>query len=443
MLGVGGVLTGGAGARPNSLLAHVFAAALVGLAFWLRLLLAPWLTGTHFITFFPAVVLAALLWGPAAGVSALVLSTVAAGALLSADVPLRGDALSLTLFVGVCLMDVAIISALLAGNAALQASEVRFRELLEASPDAAVIIDRENRISLVNGEAETLFGYPRAALVGQPIDVLLPARLREQHTTHLAAYRSQPRMREMGGGLDLRAARADGSEFPIEVKLSPIHAGAEDLVSCVIRDVTARKLAEEQQTLLIHELNHRVKNTLATVQSIAALTLNATESPAEFRDAFTARLLALSRGHDVLTRSEWTGANVRELVSEQLGPHDPQTERRTMEGPDIGLLPGAALALSIALGELTTNAAKYGALSVSRGTVSISWERREAPGKSRLYLVWRERNGPPVRSPERRGFGSRLIERGMISRLGGSAKLTFDVEGLTCEIELPLDRVAP
>lgn len=443
VLGTSGVLAGRTGVRPNSLLAHLLAAALVGLAFWLRLLLAPFLTGTHFITFFPAVILAALLWGPAAGVSALVLSAIAAGGMLSADVPLHGEAFSLALFVGVCVMDVWVISALLAGNSALQVSEVRFRELLEASPDAAVIIDRENRISLVNSEAEKLFRYPRAELVGQPVDMLIPARLREQHATHVAVYRSRPRMREMGASMDLSALRADGSEFPIEVKLSPIHAGGEDLVSCVIRDVTTRKLAEEQQALLIHELNHRVKNTLATVQSIAGLTFNATESPAAFRVAFTARLLALSKGHDVLTRSDWTGANLRELVSEQLEAHDGGFERWTMEGPDVSLLPGAALALSIAVGELATNAAKYGALSVSQGTVGISWVTGQEAGEPRLNLVWRERNGPAVRFPDRRGFGSRLIERGLIVRLGGSAQLTFEPDGVVCEVDLPLARVAP
>lgn len=204
-------------------------------------------------------------------------------------------------------------------------------------------------------------------------------------------------------------------------------------------DITDRKVAEDHQRLLIHELNHRVKNTLATVQSIAAQTLRHASSPSHAREAFESRLMALSRAHDVLTRENWEGAELRTIVAEAIGPYsNVKSDRIDVDGPDLRLAPRMALALAMALQELATNAVKYGALSDQTGRIAIDWSVDAGPSPPRLRLRWAESGGPPVRRPERRGFGSRLIERSLAQDLDGAATIAFEPEGVICIVDAPL-----
>lgn len=150
-------------------------------------------------------------------------------------------------------------------------------------------------------------------------------------------------------------------------------------------------------------------------------------------------MLALSHSHDVLTRTDWTGAQLRGLIVEQLSPFENGDSKRfEVAGPKVLLTSKAAIALGVALGELATNAVKYGALSVENGVVSVTWSRDADAAQPRLRILWRESGGPRVSPPERRGLGTRLIERGVPYELGGVARLVFDPDGLVCEIELPL-----
>ncbi len=204
-------------------------------------------------------------------------------------------------------------------------------------------------------------------------------------------------------------------------------------------DVTARRTAEERQRLLLDELNHRVKNTLATVQSIAMQTLSDDEGlDSALRRAFNSRLLALAAAHDLLTEAAWQGASLDEVIRRTLThciPGDP-TSRISAGGPAVRLSPNAAVTLSMAFFELATNAMKYGALSTPAGRVEVRW--RADGAKNEIVLDWREMGGPPVSVPSRRGFGSRLIERGLSREFGGSAQLSFLPGGLWCHIRLPL-----
>ncbi|HEX8064700.1 MAG TPA: HWE histidine kinase domain-containing protein [Allosphingosinicella sp.] len=202
-------------------------------------------------------------------------------------------------------------------------------------------------------------------------------------------------------------------------------------------DVHERKVAEEHQRLLINELNHRVKNTLASVQGIAFQTLRGDVSLAEARRRFEARLMALSSAHNLLTEENWGGTSLERVVRDSIEHLAGEAGRFDVEGEPLRLAPRAALALAMALHELGTNAAKYGALSKEGGRVTIAWTQEG----DRLNLVWRESGGPPVHTPSRRGFGSRLIERGLAADLGGSAVLLFDPAGLRCEIEASLAAV--
>jgi len=432
---------------------YLVAAALVAAALGLRLVLAQWLVGAQFITFFPAVIAATLLCGTAAGLVSVVLAALAARYFLQTGGLTVQEANSLVFFLAVALMDVAVISMLLASNVALRASvariedlnavlgvsEARFRNLLENAPDAMVIVDGRARIVLVNAEAERMFGYARDEMLGQSADLLMPERFRGEHPGRIAGFVASPRIRRMGYGRELHGLRRDGSEFPIETNLSLLSGGSGGLVASAIRDVTARRDAEERQGLLIRELNHRVKNALASVQAIVSHTLASARSPEAFGAAVTARLAALSQSHDVLTRNDWSGAGIDDLVLEQLGPYGRGDDGRFhVAGPAVKLAPHRAITLGMVLGELATNAAKHGALSVNTGTVAVTWERRGDADPARLALVWVESGGPPAPGARKAGFGSRLIERSVTSALAGSAQLEFRPEGFVCRIDFPL-----
>jgi two-component sensor histidine kinase len=206
----------------------------------------------------------------------------------------------------------------------------------------------------------------------------------------------------------------------------------------IVVDITDRKRAEDHRELLIHELNHRVKNTLATVQSIASQSLRNADAMEEARSAMEARLLALSRAHDVLTRENWEGAGLLEIVREAMAPYRHERETRIhMEGPDTRLSPRMALAIAMALQELSTNAVKYGALSNESGEVRIAWSVSDDPEK-RLHLIWSEANGPTVEIPRRRGFGTRLIERSLAQDLHGKATIDFAPAGIVCTVDAPI-----
>lgn len=201
--------------------------------------------------------------------------------------------------------------------------------------------------------------------------------------------------------------------------------------------------AERQLTLLVNELNHRVKNTLATIQSIASQTFRGDPADARARQAFEARLFALSRAHDVLTRENWDGAELHAVVAEAIAPHAGlNRERFSVKGPIVRLAPNVALALSMAFHELCTNAAKYGALSNAAGQVAIAWSLVDAADGRRLKIRWEESGGPPVREPARIGFGSRLIRRSLAHELGGDVVIQYPETGAVCTITAPNPRGA-
>ncbi|MBL0405243.1 PAS domain S-box protein [Microvirga aerilata] len=207
-------------------------------------------------------------------------------------------------------------------------------------------------------------------------------------------------------------------------------------------DITDRKLWEGRQQLLINELNHRVKNTLATVQSIAVQSFRELGPESDLRvGTFQDRLLALARAHDILTRDNWEGAELRELIGEVIEPYCRQSSGRCdVDGPQVRLSPNIALAISMAVHELATNAAKYGALSVPTGQVSITWTVT-LDDPRHLTLCWQERGGPPVEPPKRKGFGTRLIERSLAHELSGEAILAYVPTGVVCTIKAPLSEV--
>ncbi|MGU3362952.1 sensor histidine kinase [Methylobacterium sp. M6A4_1b] len=231
------------------------------------------------------------------------------------------------------------------------------------------------------------------------------------------------------------ALRGRLRQYEARARIAELHSGEQRLRKAL----AAEKRSTDHQRLLVDELNHRVKNTLATVQSIATQTLRNAPTTEEAREALETRLLALSRAHDVLTRENWEGAFLSDIVAQAIAPYDPQGGGRfQVEGPDVRLLPRTALALAMAFQELATNAVKYGALSNPSGHVEIAWTTHGGDPTPRLDLCWSEKGGPLVAAPKRRGFGSRLIERNLARDLDGKVEIAFASQGVTCTMSAPL-----
>jgi len=231
------------------------------------------------------------------------------------------------------------------------------------------------------------------------------------------------------------ALRGRERQYEARARLAEMHTAEKRLTAALDQ---ARRAAEHQQ-LLIGELNHRVKNTLATVQSIVTQTLRTNATSEDAKEAVQMRLLALSRAHDVLTRESWEGADLIEVVTRALEPYQTSNENRIhLGGPHVRLTPRMSLALAMALHELATNAVKYGALSNKIGIVEVSWTVENGAAPPRLNLRWVERGGPPVKAPSRRGFGSRLIERSLAQDLDGHVEIAFVPTGVVCTVDAPV-----
>lgn len=221
----------------------------------------------------------------------------------------------------------------------------------------------------------------------------------------------------------------------------PIRDDAGAVVGIFVQghDITENVLAAQRQKLMLDELNHRVKNTLATVQSIAIQTARSNTDPASFAETFQSRIMALSHTHNLLTQSHWEGADLRAILEHETEAYGPT--RISLNGPPVSLEPAVVLSLGMIFHELATNAAKYGALHTPDGRILIDWGLADQRDR-KLKLSWREIGGPKVTVPDRRGFGSRLIERNIRHDLAGEIDLVYAPDGLIAELTVPLDRTA-
>ena len=212
----------------------------------------------------------------------------------------------------------------------------------------------------------------------------------------------------------------------------------------VVADVTERRIAEERQALLIRELHHRVKNTLATVQAIVGSTARTASSIESFYEAFVGRIMSLAHTHSVLTEDTWQTASLRNLLENELRPYGdgapdgPGTKRIALDGPAVDLASEIAVPIGMAIHELTTNAAKHGALSTQEGRVAITWSVMEDAGGKTLHLEWSESDGPPVRPPTRQGFGSRLLQRVLTAQVRADIAASYPPEGFRLTMTAPL-----
>lgn len=249
---------------------------------------------------------------------------------------------------------------------------------------------------------------------------------------------------DVGAATDVRYHRRDGSVFWASLLITPVRDDVGKVVQhfCSLIDISTHKAQEAESRHLIMELNHRVKNTLATVQAIVTQALHSVEDRKTLGETIESRLSALSRSHDLLSRENWMGADLRQVVEKALDPFvGPATDasRILISGPEVRLAPKAALALGIGFNELATNAVKYGGWSDQDGSVHIDWTVVPVLEGRELHMRWREYGGPAVRAPARRGFGTRMIEQGLVHELGGTSKMEFKPEGLVWDIAFSLE----
>jgi PAS domain S-box-containing protein len=318
------------------------------------------------------------------------------------------------------------------------ASEEQMRLILDSATDYAIFtINRDGIVTTWNPGAERLLGYRDSEIVGRNGRVVFTPEDRESGEPEKEISRAL----NHGRAQDERwHMRKDGSRFWGSGLMLPLKAEGVPGLLKIMRDETARHRADEMNKLLIGELNHRVKNTLALVQAIASETLRGCVAEREILEAFDSRLSALANSHDILVRESWEGASLAEVITRALMPFMPGghvADRLVIDGPDVRLSPTSAVSLGMGFHELATNAAKYGALSVPTGKIEVSWTRQQAENGKELRLKWHERNGPPVSPPKKKGFGSRLIERTLAYELKGIADLDYAADGFRFEIRIP------
>lgn len=312
--------------------------------------------------------------------------------------------------------------------------QARLAAIVSSSDDAIVSKTLQGFITSWNTGAERIFGYKADEIIGRHITTIIPPELHHEEERIIAQLAAGERIEHYE---TVRIAK-DGRRVDISLTVSPMRDTQGRVIgaSKVARDVSERKRAEEVQRLLLDELNHRIKNTLATVQAIATQTLRRAKDPSEFVGNFNGRIQALARAHALLTGSSFQGAEIQQLVREQLLLSGESDARITWSGPQFMLEGQVALHLALVLHELGTNARKHGALSSPTGQVSVHWEIRSNNGP-RLALDWRESGGPRVKAPSSRGFGSLLIEQSLNTH-GGIVSISYAESGLICTIDLPL-----
>jgi PAS domain S-box-containing protein len=310
----------------------------------------------------------------------------------------------------------------------------RLAAIVSSSDDAIVSKGLDGRINSWNAAATRVFGWEAGEMIGQSIMKIIPIELQNEEREIIARLRRGERVEHF----DTVRLTKDGRRINVSLTISPLRNRLGMVVgaSKIARDVTDRKRDEQLQRLLFDELNHRVKNTLATIQAIAGQSLRNASSPAAFVTSFNGRIQSLARAHEVLVSGNMKGADVSRIVREQVLLGSGDGTRIVAKGPPVFLPSKAAINLSLVLHELATNARKYGALAHPGGHLVVTWRLFAYP-KRELILEWRESGVPDLKEPHNRGFGTTLIERTLETE-GGKGVLRYLPGGLACDLILPL-----
>jgi PAS domain S-box-containing protein len=327
-------------------------------------------------------------------------------------------------------------------EAALRTSEARLRATHDNAAVGIAEVDRDGRFISVNEARCKLTGHTREELIGKHFSLVTHPDILDQDLGLFA--------RQVAGELDTyttesRFTRKDGSSGWSRVTSTALRGASGQFLHAVrvVEDITERREADRRQKLLIDELNHRVKNTLTTVQALAWQSNRSAASPQVAQERFQERLLALSRTHNLLNETLWEGASLRLLLEAEFQPYAAESQRTRLSGPDIDLPARVAVVLGMALHELTTNAAKYGALSTGSGQVQVDWKVDERGEGTLLTLNWCELGGPKFEAEPTPGFGSRLLRQTIIRELAGQLDLRYEREGVRCTITVPIGAAGP
>ncbi len=343
------------------------------------------------------------------------------------------------------------ITRKIANEQALATSEAHLRLALDgarmgdwawnAATDVMTLSDRALSLYGLKPEDQGITRTELRRRLLHPDDVEAMRVAADQAYSERSLYDFEYRVRY---GDDWRWMRVMGGPYVVDGAVVGVHGLVQDIdkrkrdSDRLQAEIEEREKSQQRQQLLIHELNHRVKNILAMVQAMAAQTLSTAATPQAARAALESRLIALAQAHDVLTRESWDGAELLDIITGAVAPHELQTGFRfRIEGPRVRLEPKTAVSLAMALHELATNAIKYGALSSNDGWVEINWTVQPVAAGIDLRLSWVERDGPEVKAPDHKGFGSRLIARSLASE-GGVAELSYPPEGARCQINVVL-----
>ncbi|WP_246668095.1 MULTISPECIES: PAS domain S-box protein [Bradyrhizobium] len=302
--------------------------------------------------------------------------------------------------------------------------------IVESSDDAIASKNLDGIITSWNKAAERIFGYSAAEAIGQPITLVIPEDRQSEEREILTRIRRGERIEHF----ETVRRRRNGSSIMVSLTISPVKDNFGNIIgaSKIARDITEQKRDQERISVLAREAEHRSKNILAIVQAIVNLSQSATSEG--LKEMISGRIQAMSNVHSLFVATRWLGAEVSAIAKQELAPYLSEHDRRVrMDGLQTVLDPTAAQAVAVVLHELATNASKYGALSSPKGQIRLAWSR----GKDgQLAIRWTEFGGPRVKMPERKGFGSRLIE-GTLSQLGGKVLFDWRAEGLDCDIAVP------
>jgi PAS domain S-box-containing protein len=307
--------------------------------------------------------------------------------------------------------------------------------VVENSDDAIITKNLDGIISSWNKAAERVFGYTAEEAIGKPVTILIPPDRQDEEPGILGRIRRGERIDHY----ETIRQRKDGSLINISLTVSPVKNAQGEIVgaSKIARDITERKRHDELLASLAREAEHRTKNILATVQ--ATVSLSHSETAAGLKRAIEGRIQALAKLHDLFIKSRWTGAELSRIAAQELAPYFAEGETRArVDGPHVLLSANTAQAIGVTLHELATNAAKYGALSVPKGRVEVTWSHGT---DGQLILHWTESGGPPARKPPRKGFGTSVIERMIRRQLKGEIHFDWRAEGLACKIVLRASRL--
>lgn len=317
---------------------------------------------------------------------------------------------------------------------AAQRTTERLRSILKSALDFAIFTcDQKGRITSWSDGARHILGYDEGEILGRSVEYLFVPEGRDTGLLNadLLSATEHGRVEQ-----ERWYCRKNGEKFWASGVMVPLLKGGHAGFLSILRDQTEQRREEKLRTQLLAELNHRVKNSLASVQSLAMQTAASTKDKEEFLQAFGGRLIALARGHDLLARNGWRGATLHEIAAQMLESYLTDARVR-IAGPQIQIAPQTALGLNLAFYELCTNTVRHGALSEGGGSVQLSWS--ELSDNSELIIDWAEQGGPPVEPRSRKGFGSRFLERGLRHEFKASVTLDFAPEGFKCHIRIPIE----